>query len=130
MPFLIGWALSLCLPAIDLSLNATGEPMRGWAVLASGFFGLLLCQFGWLANIALFGVLVGLSAWGMQGRWLQGWSILLLLLTSLNSFDLFLRPALWKFEGAGPGFWLWIVSTVGAGLTGLVVSLRQGKMVR
>ncbi len=129
MPFLIGWALSLCLPAIDLHLNASGEPMWGWAVLASGFLGMVALQFGWLANIALFGVLAGLSGRWMQGRWLLGWSILLLL-TSLSSLDLFIRPAFWKFEGAGPGYWLWLLSTVGAALTGLVIWVRQGKMSR
>ncbi len=129
MPFLIGWALSLCLPAIDLTLNASGEPVRGWAVLASGFYALAAFQFGWLANIAFMGVLVGLSAWWMQGRWLLIWSVLLLV-TTLNSFDLFLRPAFYGFEGSGSGFWLWVVSNLGAAMTGFVVSAKQRKMVR
>ncbi|WP_156352804.1 MULTISPECIES: hypothetical protein [unclassified Sphingomonas] len=129
MPFLLGWAISLWLPAIDVGMWSAMPMLSGWALLLNGYRALPAYQFGWLANFALFGVLAGLSFWGMGWRWLIGWSALLLL-TTLQAFDLFLRPAFWAFKGAGPGFWLWTISNLGAAATGFMVAARRGKLPR
>ena len=122
---LAGWIGSLLLPAITLNNDPAAGPqvLSGAFVLCWGWIHLIIPQFGWLANPALWLVLI-LLARSSPGRIALRVGGVLLLITALHTVDLLLRPDYYQFEGAHPGYWLWMAVNLAAALTAIFLSLH------
>ncbi|WP_439571311.1 hypothetical protein [Sphingomonas sp.] len=121
--FLVGWAVSLALPALKMDFDGGPQTFAGYRVLASGWVGLAYFQFGWLANLALVAVLVGLSTHASR-RWMTLWAFALLAFTACT-VDLWIRPRFNQHAGFGSGYFLWVIVNVGAAAASLAFSSRR-----
>ena len=81
-------------------------------------------QFGWLANLALAGVVIGLSSWGTSARWMRVGALLLLAFT-LDTIDLFVRPMFYENPSVHSGYWLWASNNVLIALCSVYFSRRE-----
>ena len=109
------WGVSLALPALHVRFDPGGDTviLAGYKVLASGWVVLLALQPGWLANPLLGALLV---VWWRGRSSVRTVRVLAggLILVSLATVDLALRPRFHHHEGFGPGYWLWLVSNFAA----------------
>lgn len=114
------FAISLMVPAYLFGWtekNPYGRPSSwtyGYAALGLGWLGLLIGQFGWLANLP---VIVGWVALALKKRMLALFSGASAFLLSLDTIRLFYME--WRSEAhqpprtleqLGPGFYLWTMS--------------------
>jgi hypothetical protein len=122
---LAGWTVSLALPALTLNIGRVPDPpiLSGRQVLASGWIDLVVLQIGWLANPALLVALALLSRKRPSRRALKITAILLLICT-LDTFDLFLRRDFYTMEGAHGGYHLWFAVNLIAALSALFLFPR------
>lgn len=117
------WAVSLFLP-VAVTAGDFGQGTPGWVVLLLGWLGPVMYQFGWYANPLLPLVLI-LAAKSRRG-WVQKFSIIVALAMALLSLDaLFWNVIPGEFTNSRMayfhiGFYLWLVSTLGGAIWGLV----------
>lgn len=108
-------ALSLCLFLVSLWLPALlfehHEPLRGWEVLAWGWWGVLTFDFAWFANPIYFRAVRALLNRDLgltKSR--SGWAIFLGLLSFFAKEWWFNEGSGTHIVGLGPAFYVWIGS--------------------
>ena len=115
------WGVSLFLPALHLRFYPDGETviLPGYKVLASGWVGVLALQPGWLANPLLGALLV---VWWRGRSSVRTVRLLAgaLIIASLATLDLPLRPWFNRHEGFGIGYWLWMATNLAAATVALI----------
>ncbi|HYD13726.1 MAG TPA: hypothetical protein VEC11_12835 [Allosphingosinicella sp.] len=125
----IGWLVALVLPALTINIGRVPDPpvLAGWEILRAGALSIAAFQFGWLANPLLLLVLAML-AWGPPWRSALRVSAGLLVLCTLDTLDLFLRPDYYTFEGAHAGYYVWVVVNLVAAVATFVLTSSRPKV--
>ena len=126
----VGWAASLALPVATFG-NGQGEIWSGWTVLMLGWLGFFLGQFAWIANFLFAVALIML----VRGRPPLVWGMMVGVLTSSLAAHALSWNDVFRTGGGtmpvlsyGPGYDLWIVVTLAAGLALCLASLREVRM--
>ena len=125
--FLLMWFASLALPTLRTN-NADWDP--GWWLLVSGWMGLFVGYFYWLANpLLILSALFLLKGTGRKRFVIAGVPLLLLaammaMTTSLTDNEGGIAHAI---EARYSGYWLWMAAIVLAGITDLLAALLPAK---
>lgn len=119
------WLTSLLLPALSMKLDGVNvRTLRGYDALTSGWFGLAWLQPAWLANVTIVGNALALSTSVFSRRFLL-WSGLASPLLASGSADLLLRPSFNGFVGYHLGFFLWLLASILAAGSSIIVVARS-----
>ena len=123
------WVGSLFLPALTFVFDVEPVTLPGWKVLASGWINLLVLQTSWLANLAFWTLVLLLLRPSRSARVLF-WCGIALLLFSLHTVDLFLRPQFYTFREAHSGFVAWMLANLGLAACALATGWQRSRLPR
>ena len=114
--FACAWVASLCVPVVRDTQLAS---FRGYVAFLIGWLGIFRLQFGWFANPALGLVLVRLVRGGPGAQLDMALAAALLLLAFDACFwsRMYGDGSLIAVDRFGPGYFLWLFATGGAGIT-------------
>jgi hypothetical protein len=122
---LAAWVATLVLPAVALGEHSS-TPAFGAELLGWGWLSIFALHIGWLANPLLLVLVVVLRSGEIWPRLMRR-SAILLILSALNTLDLFLRPMFWHFGGAWVGYYLWMATNIAAATIALIVVHRAAR---
>jgi hypothetical protein len=126
---LLLWTLSLFIPAVR---DGQTEIIPGYAILAIGWLGVLMLQFGWFANI-VFIYTISRILLGYRTSILWGLCLLALLISSVYwayfgsmIYDNGSRPINERFAG----FYFWVASMATTALVSIIDNTVRGSRER
>ncbi|MBI2262123.1 MAG: hypothetical protein HYU62_10730 [Caulobacterales bacterium] len=120
------WCASMVLPVAIVGPDPDNV-FPGWLILAMGWMGVTVGQYGWFANVTLPFILL-MSA--MKGspiviRFIMIAAQLSLTLHALSWDTMYGDNGSGPIGGFGPGYYLWFVVMIGSAASLLILSVRQ-----
>jgi hypothetical protein len=114
--WLVLWLASLVFPAVTTGPRP-GDVAFGLHILGTGWIGILIYQFGWLANVVFLLILVQL--YGRHGHNIFDVSLALAMVIPVTQALMWRKiqsggPAIQSF---GPGYYFWLAAMIGAAVT-------------